>query len=363
MRGAPFLNFVLAVALALMVGWLLVAGASLLLPLIAATIVVYILIAASEAMGNLPATRILSPAMRLVLVLVSFTLVVVALGFVIGSTADDFLAALPRYQANIETKAALIADRFDLDLPPTWDGALELVFDSVDLQTFFLALIGWVTRFGLTAFLIMVYAGFIMAEWATFSVKLQKAFPEDGRANQMGDVVKTVNERIGRYLALKTLVNVILGTICYVVLRFFDVDFPLFWAVMIGFSNYIPYVGSIVGVAFPVILSLAQFDSLLDTVLLGLCLTAAQIAVGNFLDPMLMGRHLNLSPLVIIISLTFWATIWGVPGAILAIPMTSMLMIVLSQFPETRFLAVMISETGEPEGPLDPAARRTARRA
>ena len=84
----------------------------------------------------------------------------------------------------------------------------------------------------------------------------------------------------------------------------------------------------------------------------------APASVGNFLDPWLMGRHLNLSPFVIIVSLTFWASIWGVPGAILAIPMTSMLMIVLSQFPETRFLAVMISETGEPDGPLGAGARR-----
>ncbi len=153
--------------------------------------------------------------------------------------------------------------------------------------------------------------------------------------------------------------NLILGSACYVIMRVFDVDFPLFWAIMIGLSNYIPYVGSIVGVAFPVALSLAQFDSLLDTVLLGVWLTAAQIAVGNFLDPWLMGRHLNLSPFVIIVSLTFWASIWGIPGAILAIPMTSMMMIVLSQFPETRFLAVMISETGEPDGPLGAGARRT----
>jgi predicted PurR-regulated permease PerM len=357
MRGAPFLNFVLAVALALMIGWLLVAGASLLLPLIAATIVVYILIAASAAMEQLPLTRRLPPGLRLLVVLSAFTLVVAALGIVVAATADDFIAALPRYQTNLEVMAHRVSDRFGLDLPPTWDSALALVADSVDLQGFFLSLLGWVTRFGLTAFLIIVYAGFIMAEWATFGVKLEKAFPEGTRARDMGRVVATINQRIGRYLALKTLVNVILGTACYIILRLFDVDFPLFWAVMIGFSNYIPYVGSVIGVAFPVILSLAQFDSLFDSVLLGLCLTAAQIAVGNFLDPMLMGRHLNLSPLVIIVSLTFWASIWGVPGAILAIPMTSMLMIVLSQFPATRFLAVMISEKGEPEGLDDPAAR------
>ena len=359
MRGAPFLNLVLAVALVLMLGWLLVAGKSLFLPVIAAAICVYILTAASAAIGEVGGLRWLPPRLRLVLLLAIFTLVVLSLGLVVGSTVDDFLAAVPRYQVNLEVMSARISDRLGLDLPADWDAATRTVLDSVDLQAVFLAMLGWIARFGLSAFLIMVYAGFIMAEWGTFGVKVQKAFPEGTQARQFSAVVGAINRRIGHYLALKTLVNVILGTICYIILRVFEVDFPLFWAVIIGLSNYIPYVGSIIGVAFPVILSVAQFDSLVDTVFLGLWLSAAQIAVGNFLDPMLMGRHLNLSPFVIIIALSFWASVWGVPGAILAIPLTSMMMIVFSQFPETRFIAVMLSETGDPDGPAGTVERPT----
>jgi len=358
MRGAPFLNLVLAVALVLMVGWLLLMGRSLLLPIIAATICVYVLTEAGRVMGEVPVLRILPPMLRLVMLLGLFSLVFIALGLVVAATVDDFIAAMPRYQANLEAMSGRVAERLGYDLPPTWEEAADLVFANVDLQATFIFLIGGITRFGLSAFMVVIYAGFIMAEWATFRRKAEMAFPGDGQSRQFSAVVAKINGRIGRYLALKTLVNLILGSACYVILRVFDVDFPLFWAIMIGLSNYIPYVGSIVGVAFPVILSFAQFDSLLDTVLLGVWLTAAQIGVGNFLDPWLMGRHLNLSPFVIIVSLTFWASIWGVPGAILAIPMTSMLMIVLSQFPETRFLAVMISETGEPDGPLGAGARR-----
>jgi predicted PurR-regulated permease PerM len=358
MRGAPFLNLVLAVALAIMLGWILMAGRGLILPVIAAAICVYIMTETARIMGEVPVLRRLPSSLRLATLLLLFTVVILALGLVVGSTVDDFLAAVPRYQANLETMLGRLSDQFGRDLPPTWDEAADLLFGAVDLQTVFLYLLGWVTRFGLTAFLILVYAGFIMAEWMTFETKLGRAFPDPDQAEHLGRVIRSINQRIGRYLVLKTFVNVILGTVCYVILRVFDVDFPLFWAIIIGFSNYIPYVGSIIGVAFPVILSLAQFDSFFDTVILGLWLTAAQIATGNFLDPWLMGRHLNLSRVVIIIALAFWATLWGIPGAILAIPMTSMMMIVLSQFPETRFLAVMISETGEPDGPLGAGARR-----
>jgi predicted PurR-regulated permease PerM len=340
MRGAPLLNLVLTVALALMLGWILMAGRSLLLPVIAGAICVYVLVTAARGMGAVPVLRALPGSVRLMLLLGLFTLIVLALGVVLGSTVDDFLAAMPAYQANLEALSTRLADRLGYDLVTNRQAAVEALFDRIDLQAVFFALLGWLTRFGLTAFLIVVYAGFIMAERQTFATKLAKAFPDVEREKQLTAVFAKINAQIGHYLALKTLVNVILATICYVLLRLFDVDFPLFWAVVIGFSNYVPYVGSIIGVALPVTLSLAQFGSLAETVMLGLSLTAAQIAVGNFLDPWLMGRSLNLSPLVIIMSLSFWVTVWGVPGAILAIPMTAVLVI-------TRFIAVMLTETGD----------------
>jgi predicted PurR-regulated permease PerM len=190
-----------------------------------------------------------------------------------------------------------------------------------------------------------------MAEWGTFGVKVQKAFPDGDRARQFSAVVTAINQRIGHYLALKTFVNVVLGILSYSVLWWFGVDFALFWAIVIALTNYIPYVGGFVGVAFPVALSLAQFESLSESLMLTVFLTLAQIAVGNFLDPWLMGRQLNLSRLVILVSLSFWTMIWGIPGAILAIPMTSMITIVFASFASTRFFAILFSETGDPLSP------------
>jgi predicted PurR-regulated permease PerM len=126
-------------------------------------------------------------------------------------------------------------------------------------------------------------------------------------------------------------------------MRAFGVDFALFWAVVIGLFNYIPYVGSFVGVFFPVVLSLGQFGSLWLTLALCGALTAAQIAVGNFLDPWLVGRRVNLSPLVVIVSLVFWVSLWGLPGAILAVPLTSAVAIICAAFPASRPIAVLLS--------------------
>ena len=126
---------------------------------------------------------------------------------------------------------------------------------------------------------------------------------------------------------------------------------------MIGLFNYIPYVGSIIGVALPILLSLAQFGSLGTTALLGGLLIAAQTYVGNILEPRIIGRQLNLSPFVVLVALSVWSALWGLPGAILAIPLTSMLTIICGSFPETRFVAVLLAgEAPEPgDGPSDAA--------
>ena len=103
-------------------------------------------------------------------------------------------------------------------------------------------------------------------------------------------LVRDINRKIGDYLAVKTAINIVLGAISFVILWVMDVDFALFWAVVIGLFNYIPYVGSIVGVALPVILSLAQFGSLGTTAVLGALLIAAQTYVGNILEPRVIGK-------------------------------------------------------------------------
>jgi AI-2 transport protein TqsA len=137
--------------------------------------------------------------------------------------------------------------------------------------------------------------------------------------------------------------------ISFVILWGMGVDFALFWAVVIGLFNYIPYVGSIVGVALPVILSVAQFGSLGTTALLGTLLIAAQTYVGNILEPRVIGRQLNLSPFVVLVALSVWSSVWGLPGAILAIPMTSMMAIICGAFGPTRFVAVLLADRSETE--------------
>ena len=297
---STLVNAMLMVVLA---GYLLKVGQPVMLPILAAVIVVYVLVNLSEALGRLPVIGRLPAALRRFLVLLAFTAALFALTGVVVGTISEILAQAPRYQANIERLVAQMAE-----------------------------------------FLIIIYSAFLMAERAGFANKLFTALPDPRDAERTAAIIRDVNERIGDYLAVKTLINVLLGSISFVILWAMDVDFPLFWALLIGLLNYIPYVGSLVGVALPVLLSVVQFGELSRTIILAVLLTIAQVSVGNVIEPRLIGRRVNLSPFVVLVALAVWSSLWGVAGALLAVPLTSMLAIVLSAFDATRPIAILMAD-------------------
>ena len=357
MRGAPLLNLVLAVALTIGVGHLLVVGRPILVPIVAAVISVYLMASATAALRRAPLLRRLPAAAVRALVLLIFALGLYAFAVVVASTIGDIAAVAPGYQQNFEGLLARIGTRFDVDLQDELRDAAQVTFGGIDLRAVILGVLGGFTSVGSTAFLVVVYAGFLMVEQPGFPAKLSAALGDPQDARDAARILAQINARIGEYLAVKTLINLILGVLCLAILLAMGSDFALFWAIVIALLNYIPYVGSLLGVAFPVLLSVAQEGSLGHSLALAGMLIAAQASVGNVLEPRMIGRQLNLSPFAVMAALSVWSAIWGLAGAILAVPMTAMLVIVLEHFPATRFLAVLMWNEVPPQGAAAPAER------
>ena len=156
-----------------------------------------------------------------------------------------------------------------------------------------------------------------------------------------------INTSVSNYIRLKTYVSLLTGGVGYVFLAIMGVDAPFFWALLIFLLNYIPTVGSLVATIFPAFFSLVQFGELPPflTILIGLGLV--QWLIGNVLEPKIMGRSLNLSPLVTILALVVWGQIWGIIGMLLSVPITVVMVIIFSQIESTRHIAITLSETGE----------------
>jgi AI-2 transport protein TqsA len=201
-------------------------------------------------------------------------------------------------------------------------------------------------------FLIIIYVFFLLAEDRLFTRKMKLLVRDPVRQNSFRSIVQQVHSAIRTYVYVKTMMSVLTAVLSYFILLLFKVDFPILWALIIFLLNYIPYVGSLVATLLPAAFAMFQFQSFAVFLWLVLAIQVVQIAVGNVLEPKVMGKTLNLSPLGVLLALTFWGIIWGVIGMILSVPITSLLVIIASRFSSTRFIAVLLSETGEL--PADP---------
>ncbi len=337
----------LALALAIMIGWLLVVGRSILLPLIAAVISLYLLSAAANALGRMPLLRRTPLWLRRALAVVCFVVLVATFSSLIVTSFADVLDTLPAYQDNLDALLARVSALFGLAGEASWVRIRAATLEQIDLRAVVAGLASSMGSFGGQLFLVVLYASFLVVEQHTFLTKMTIAIPDETRRQRALAIMTTMNERVGNYLVVKTLVNVILGVVSYLVMWILGIEFAVFWAVLIGFLNYIPYIGSLLGVIFPVLLSLAQFGSFTMAAISMATLTIVQIFVGNVLEPRMMSRAFNLSPLVVLVSLAVWSALWGLPGAILAVPMTAILLIVLAEIEGTRAIAVMLSASGD----------------
>lgn len=349
-RGATLRTITFATLLVLMIGYILIVGQGLILPILLALISVYILSAADAALANTPVIKVLpSFARRIILLLVFVGLVALFTALVI-STVRQLVAEAPTYQENLENLIAEVTRLLGFSNVPDWATIQETLLGQISIAEMLNAVWAQLSSIGGTLFLVLIYASFLFGERAGFGAKMRLAIRDREHADHTLELIGEINDRIGQYLGTKTLINVILGLVSYVIMWAFGLDYAPFWALLIGLFNYIPYVGAIVALLFPLLLSVVQFASLPMTIGLFIALELAQIAVGNFLEPSMVGKRVNLSPFVVIVALALWSAIWGIIGAILAVPLTAMLVIIFYEIPATRGLAVMMSQNAKALG-------------
>lgn len=350
-RHDRFRNFVFGLALALMIGWILYIGQNIIIPVIASVILAYIVTALAQYMRRIPAVGPLIPSPIRFTISIAIILMIVG-GFVwlIISNINQLIALTPIYQERllgiIQGVWSNFGEEFGFETEPTWETLRRDILGGVSLQSLVGSTVTSVSVFVGTVMIVLVYTGFALAERQAFerkSMRLTES-PEDSR--RILEIVSVINNRIGDYLATKTLINLILGLLCYGVMAFMDLDFAPFWGVLIALMNYVPYVGSFLGVLFPVAIAIVQFGDWGTILGIFIALIACQVFVGSVLEPSLMGRSLNLSPFVILVSLASWASLWGVAGALLSVPIMAIMVIILSEFDGTRPFAVVLSRNG-----------------
>jgi len=276
-------------------------------------------------------------AIAILVVLFAVLSFFVLVGYLVGDSIQSFSANQSIYAAKLDEnfgglfvwmqnaglpieglQLASLIDEYGLSLVSRVVGGLNYIFQEF--------------------FIIFLSVIFILAEMSSFPVKFARAFSDSQ------DKMIYINKILGKirhYLAIKTVASLFTGFVVSVSLYFIGIDYPFLWGMLAFLLNYIPNIGSIIAAIPPIILALVQIgpSAVLWT---GLTFLAANMIVGNFLEPKFMGKMLGLSTFVVFLSLIFWGWIFGSVGMFLSVPLTMAIKIALETNPKTLWIAIML---------------------
>ncbi len=257
----------------------------------------------------------------------------------VGSSVNDFTRDLPFYQEKLRSQTIVLLDWLEgYGVQLSKDVLLEHFDPGVAMQysASMLAKAGGMLT---NSFLILLTVIFILFEAAGMPAKLRAALPDAD--NSLASFERFVTG-VRQYLAIKTLVSFATGAIVTIGLMFLGVDYALLWGLIAFLLNYVPNIGSIIAAVPAVLLTIVQLGPIQALIVIAIYLTA-NLIMGNAVEPKLMGRSLNLSSLVVFISLVFWGWILGPVGMLLSVPLTMIVKIALEQGESTRWVAILLS--------------------
>jgi predicted PurR-regulated permease PerM len=186
----------------------------------------------------------------------------------------------------------------------------------------------------------LVIMTFILAESGRYAGKLRQVIRAKGPDLRR---FRNSSMEIQKYLGIKTAVSMVTGFLAWLVCTLFEVDFPVLWGLVAFTFNYIPAIGSILAGMPPVMLALI-LHGVWPAVGVMVCYLAINIALGNFLEPMVLGNRFGISTVMVILSVLFWGYVWGPVGMFLAVPLTMMVKVMLDNSNDFRWLSVMMGK-------------------
>lgn len=319
-------------------------GEHFFVPLVMAVLAVYLVDIVSRLIRRI---RIADRAVPSVLSVIMAFAIIFGLGFalieIVAQNAVHVAAAAPKYQARLQQLQGELFARAGIEEPPE----LRQLLKTVDLRSVFTAVTKEVAGVLEDVTLVLIYGLFIMLERRYVPIKVQALFPDPERRKNAIRIIRRIDRDIHTYLGVKTAVSFTSALLAYILMRIVGLDFAAFWALLIFVLHFIPTIGVIVATLLPTLLAAVQFDNLGPFLVIGIGITAIAQFMGNVVEPNVMGESLNLSPLTVIIALIVWGSLWGIVGAFLCVPLTVILVIVLSNFDSTRWVSILLSKTGE----------------
>lgn len=327
---------------------ILVLGRPLLSPLAFAILIWALLNAVTDFLERMHLPRPVAWAASLVLI----AGVLYSIARVLGNETDAVAAEAPTYFAKLQRLATSALTFLHLGR----GARLSDIFSTENVASFVGQMATSAGGFLFTLAMVLVYVGFLLAEQRYLPGKLRRLQRDDARRDEAGQVIQAVANQVQTYLGVCTLLSAIMGLVTYLLLIVMHVSFAGFWALILFIATYVPTVGA-VAVLLPALMALLQFGTFTPFLIILLSLGALHFVLANVVSTIMLGRTLDLSPLALILSLTFWGLIWGIGGLFLAVPITGALAIVCRHVEGLNWVGIALAGPGSgPDRPKPPVS-------
>lgn len=274
------------------------------------------------------------------LLIFSFVVFLSLITYLINTSLNNFVNALPLYEQQIKHLILLIFSYLkEYDVIVNQEEILQLL-DFNYLFSFTKNIIGNLGVILSKLLLVTIGVAFILSENKLFGRKIRIIFRSDA---QKLNSFNLFSHNLQKYFAIKTLTSLLTGFLIYLILLFFGIQYALLWGFLAFIFNFIPVVGSIVASIPAIFIALIAGD-IHTTLWLIFLYVLINISISNILEPKFMGNHLNLSPMVIFFSLIFWGWVLGIVGMFLAVPITMTIKIAFESSKNTQWIGILLGD-------------------
>lgn len=289
----------------------------------------------------------------LIMILLLFLSIFSAFTWGLTYCAERMVEAWPKYQPRMEqilqkwetraTELGILAPSPAAEQGVSRNGQIA----SAAAKRILPKLVGMAESIGLGVLVIAIMA-LTLLELGSFRAKLEQI---GGNAPRLLDASYDISRLFLRYFLARSAIAAIQGITTGLFAWAVGLDLAIIWGVSSALLNYIPTIGSILAVFPPGLFAIVQYDSPAAAVGIILGLSLIQLVLGNYVDPRVEGKYLHLSPLVVLLSIMSWGWIWGIPGALIGVPMTIAIVLISNRFRRAKWLAVLLGGVGHEISP------------
>lgn len=225
-------------------------------------------------------------------------------------------------------------------------GPLSERFDVTWFVRLFQTLIGHINTLVGFAILVFIFLMLALLETGDFRERLALA-SKQAKGPDFAEVGEAIAAKIRKYMVVRTQMSALTGVAVWGWALFSGLELAPAWGIIAFVVNYIPFIGSFIATLLPSIFAVAQFGTLHDSLFVFLGMFAIQFGIGNYLEPLVAGAALSISPLAVVFAVFFFGFLWGMPGAFLGVPILIAILMLCAHYPSTKWIATLLS--GKPE--------------